>query len=245
MKRRRTKRIDRGAGLVQIKLAHRGQSASPRKSTKKITAPTKTVHAVKPRVTKNRGTTKKPAATRKRQAPTKSSTAKKVGRRKNAATRSPQNVVIRPAPRIDDRRIQVALFALREGKTAAAAAREAGMTPKALTNYLERTGIARWNGKHWVFSKKLAFEWSIPSNGQWQKVTIGSARASKGVSTFLTHVHYFSESNNPRDVGFFRGLFVTDIHGKRHSFETRPDVLRELLNTADPYEQIYRIVPPQ
>lgn len=242
MKRRRTKRVDRRAGVVRIKSSRRGKAPTAGKSTppkkavrtKKLTVRKKPAPQIDDRRAK-RGQT--PSEQRRRAPP----------HRKTDAGPTP----VRPhrggscAKQIDNRRLQVALAVLREGKSAADAAREIGVPPEALRNYLTRTKLAKRRGNQWVISKKAAREWRVPSNGTIVTVVTDNPKTSRFLSAYFNHLQSFAGSNNPRDIGFFRGTSVTDIHGKRHHLETDPNVLRELMWLPDPSQIIYSIVPQQ
>ena len=69
-----------------------------------------------------------------------------------------------------------------------------------------------------------------------------STSASK-VGRFMSAVSDFLRTNNPAGLREFEGASVTDISGKTHPFETRPNALYRLASAHDQsFEHIYRIV---
>jgi hypothetical protein len=63
------------------------------------------------------------------------------------------------------------------------------------------------------------------------------------VGRFMSAVGHFLETNNRSVLTPFAGQSVADIDGRKHPFETRPNVLYRLSSAGEhTFEQIYRIV---
>jgi hypothetical protein len=59
----------------------------------------------------------------------------------------------------------------------------------------------------------------------------------------MSAVSQFLRTNSPIGLREFDGVSVTDVSGKTHTFETRPNALYRLASAHDQsFEHIYRIV---
>ena len=59
----------------------------------------------------------------------------------------------------------------------------------------------------------------------------------------MSAVSHFLRTNNPAGLREFEGASVTDVSGRTHPFETRPNALYRLASAHDQsFEHIYRIV---
>lgn len=83
----------------------------------------------------------------------------------------------------------------------------------------------------------------IYSRGRSIMVTIAGYEQSALAGRYMAAVRAFLRSNDPASLDPFVGEAVTDVRGKRHIFETRPNTLYRLaLGDEESFEQIYRIV---
>ena len=63
------------------------------------------------------------------------------------------------------------------------------------------------------------------------------------VGRYMAAVGRFLETNDPGHLAPFEGLSVTDVSGRTHPLETRPNMLDRLDQARGaPFEQVYRIV---
>jgi hypothetical protein len=83
----------------------------------------------------------------------------------------------------------------------------------------------------------------IYSDGQSLAITVGDFKTASQVGLFMAAAKRFLTSNDPDHLVPFVGRSVVDMAGKRHPFETRPNVLYRLASSAtETFEQVYRIV---
>ncbi len=75
------------------------------------------------------------------------------------------------------------------------------------------------------------------------QVVVGDFASASKVGRFMSAVSHFSRTNDPAGLREFAGESVTDVSGRTHPFETRPNALYRLASAHDQsFEQIYRIV---
>jgi len=149
--------------------------------------------------------------------------------------------VSRP-PRIDDRRIQVALRELREGKSLAEIARNIDVSRERLTRRLDSMGVVRRKGNRRSVRKNWPRSVIVYSASRTLMVTVGSfARASKA-GKYLSAVRQFVTTGDRNHLDPYIGEFITDINGRTYPFETDPNTLYSLsLAGTETFEQVYRI----
>ena len=75
------------------------------------------------------------------------------------------------------------------------------------------------------------------------QVVVGDFASASKIGRFMSAVSVFLRTNNPAGLREFEGVSVTDLSGKVHPFETRPNALYRLISAHDQsFEHIYRIV---
>ncbi len=143
-----------------------------------------------------------------------------------------------------DPRLEAGLKLIRAGTPLTRAAPTIGVSRERLRRYVIQTGVVEKQRGRWtVVQDDRVRIMPIFSGGRSITVTIAGYEQSVLAGRYLAAVRAFRDSNDPSSLTPFVGEFVTDIHGKRHVFETRPNVLYRLaLGDDDPFEQIYRIV---
>ncbi len=77
-------------------------------------------------------------------------------------------------------------------------------------------------------------------NGQAIRVKV-TRKAASAIGTYLNAVGRFLDTNDPEYLSRYAGRAIKDRSGKKHSFETRPNVLYRLNVGIDTFEEIYRI----
>ena len=81
------------------------------------------------------------------------------------------------------------------------------------------------------------------SDGRAVQVVVGDFASASKVGRFMSAVSHFLRTNNPAGLREFEGVSVTDVSGRTHPFETRPNALYRLASAHDQsFEHIYRIV---
>lgn len=143
---------------------------------------------------------------------------------------------------IGDGRLQAGLTALNHSGSILVAAKAARTTAENFKKAALKKRAIKKHGKLWIVSRDLQREMLIYSDGKKIAVNLrlGSARHA---GRYMSAVGAFLRSNNIRILDDFIGRGVKDIAGKRHVFETDPNVLYQLASSTDEaFETIYRIV---
>lgn len=140
-------------------------------------------------------------------------------------------------------RLQRGLAALRHGGSIAAAAKAARTSSKNFKRFALKKRAIRQKGKTWVVNRDLQRQMLIYSDGKQLTITLPSQRSARNVGKYMSAVGAFVRSNNIRLLDHFIDRGVTDVAGKRHSFETDPNTLYRLTSSRDEaFEDVYRIV---
>ncbi len=143
-----------------------------------------------------------------------------------------------------DPRLEAGLKLIRAGTPLTRAAPVIGVSQERLRRYVTQTGVVEKQGGRWtVVRDNRVRVMPIFSAGRSITVTIAGYEQSALAGRYLAAVRAFRDSNDPSYLEPFVGEFVTDVRGKRHVFETRPNVLYRLAaGRGESFEQIYRIV---
>lgn len=132
---------------------------------------------------------------------------------------------------------------LRSGESLTQAAKLAGVSTERLRAYIAQTGIAKKKGRSWIVDddQRIRRMQALTTAGR-VKLQLAFDEASLNGS-HESAVGRFLEDNDTTHLKPFRGQSITDIDGKRHIFETRPNVLYRLANSGgESFEQVYRII---
>jgi hypothetical protein len=150
---------------------------------------------------------------------------------------------LRPSKPISDARLQLALRVLRQESNFAAASRAAKISPERLRKYAMERGLLEKAGRRWRTRADLPRRMLLFTNGKSLAITVGDFETASLIGRFMSAVGRFLETNNRALLTPFAGQSVTDISGKEHPFETRPNVVYRLSAAGEhTFEQIYRIV---
>jgi hypothetical protein len=149
----------------------------------------------------------------------------------------------RAAKPVEDDRLQHALKVLRQEKSLTAAAREAKISPERLRHYATEKNIIERRGRRWRVRHKLPRRMLLFSDGRALQVVVGDFDAASRIGRFMSAVGEFLRTNRPNGLHEFEGSSVTDLSGKSHLFETRPNALYRIASAYDQsFEHIYRII---
>jgi hypothetical protein len=149
----------------------------------------------------------------------------------------------RVAKPVEDDRLQLALKVLRQEKSLTTAAREAKVSPERLRRYATEKNLIERRGRRWIVRHELPRRMLLFSDGRAVQVVVGDFASASRVGRFMSAVSAFLRTNNPAGLREFEGVSVSDISGKIHPFETRPNALYRLASAHDQsFEHIYRIV---
>ena len=133
---------------------------------------------------------------------------------------------------------------LRQEKSLSAAAKAAKVAPERLRHFATERDIIERQGRRWVVRHQLPRRMLLFSDGKPLQVVVGDFESASKIGRFMSAVKQFiRKTNNPAGLREFEGVSVTDVSGKTHAFETRPNALYRLASAHDQsFEHIYRIV---
>ncbi len=131
----------------------------------------------------------------------------------------------RPPRRIEDDRLQLALKVLRQEKSLSAAAKAAKIAPERLRHFATERDIIERQGRRWIVRSQLPRRMLLFSDGRVLQVVVGDFDAASKIGRFMSAVGEFLRTNNRAVLSEFEGVSVTDVSGKAHVFETRPNGL--------------------
>src|SRR5260221_7561552 len=103
--------------------------------------------------------------------------------------------------------------------------------------------VTRKDGK-WVFKRDRRFRrMPIYSDGRRVVVTVHNGKTASVIGSYMRAVRVFFDTENIGLLDPFRDQSIPDVNGKRHVFETRPNVLLRLDAAGiEPFEITYEIV---
>jgi hypothetical protein len=140
--------------------------------------------------------------------------------------------------------LESGLKEIRSGKRLSKAAQHIAVAPERLRHYINQTGVAKKRGHLWTIgADRRKREMPIFSSGQIQTITVKNYKDAARVGKYMGAVSKFLQTNDESVIETFVGDSVIDVKGKRHVFETRPNVLYRLsASQTETFEEVYRIV---
>lgn len=164
-------------------------------------------------------------------------------KRRNQARKRAGFLVKRERRRIGNAKLQRGLATLRLTRDLVAAAKTARTSTAKFKREALRKKLIKKRGKFWIVSRDLQRQMLIYSDGKQYTVTLPSQSSARNVGKYMSAVGAFVRSNNIRLLDDFIDRGVTDVAGKRHVYETRPNFLYRLTSSRDEaFEDVYRIV---
>lgn len=147
-------------------------------------------------------------------------------------------------PRPWDPELEEGLRRVREGQSLAASARSIGVAPERLRSYVVRTGVARKERTRWRIGPDYRQrQVLVYSEGKEIVIIVPGFEQASEVNSYMAHVRWFLETNDPAHLAEFAGRGVADIDAVFHPFEIRENVLYRLNQTAtETFEEAYKIV---
>lgn len=132
---------------------------------------------------------------------------------------------------------------MRSGQSLASSARTLNVNPERLKNYIIGQGVGHKQSGRWHIGEDNRIrEMRIYSSNQKVVVKIKGYDNSRLAGEYMNAVRQYLSSGDTTYLDPFRGGSVTDVNGKRHVFETRPNVIYRLsFSGAESFEDIYRI----
>lgn len=144
---------------------------------------------------------------------------------------------------IPDSKLQQALRVLKDSGNISVAAKAIGISTGRLKREALKKRVIKKRGKSWIVNRNLQRQMLIYSDGKQLTVTLPSQRSARNVGKYMSAVGAFVRSNNIRLLDDFIDRGFTDVAGKRHVYETRPNFLYRLTSSRDEaFEDVYRIV---
>jgi hypothetical protein len=142
------------------------------------------------------------------------------------------------------RRLELGVHQMRSGASLSRASKSIGVAPERLKKYLDEAKVGKKQGRQWIIgTDRRKREMPIFSAGQIQEITLKNYKDSQPVGRYMEAVKKFLSTNDESVLKDFIGKSVVDVKGKRHIFETRPNVLYRLsASQKEPFEEVYRIV---
>ena len=155
----------------------------------------------------------------------------------------PIRKVAKAKPAKVDRRLEDAVAYLRKGRSLTASAKHAHISPERLRRHLSSLRFVSQKRGRWVIGTDTRRRrMLLYSRGRDVEVTVSAAEAAK-IGRFMAAVSQFLDTNDASLLAPFAGQSVVDAKGKRHPFETDPNVLYRLADTGgSAFEDVYRIV---
>lgn len=136
-----------------------------------------------------------------------------------------------------------ALRAFRETGSATRAARVAHISPERFRRLLHAEHIAERHGGKWTLTDRLIRETDIISGGRRYNVLVRGFEPASLINQHKAAVSRFLAFPDVSLLAPFEGESVTDVAGRKHVFETRPNTLLRLMTTGgETFEVVYRIV---
>lgn len=143
---------------------------------------------------------------------------------------------------LSDTRFQFALHELARGKSAAEAARSAGISRERLARELRLTGIATKKAGRWKIRPNARRRMPILSENQWKRIPVKDLENASKIGRYWNAIKQFRPSGDRDYLTPFDGETVTDATGKKHRFETDPNMIYELTASMEPFEKMYDYV---
>jgi hypothetical protein len=143
-----------------------------------------------------------------------------------------------------DKQLEEGVKAIRKGKSLSAAAHELRVSPEKLRRYIRTADIAeKVSGRYAITKDRRPREELLHTRGKTIHVIVPNYDAASEVGFYMQGVKRFLLFNNIAVLQPFEGHGVTDILGKYHPFETRPNVLYRLDSMGtETFEDVYRIL---
>jgi len=142
-----------------------------------------------------------------------------------------------------DEKLEQALRALRATGNQKVAAKTAHVSPERFRRFLRQNKLARRKGRGWRITDRRRREVVVITTGGRKRIRIAGFNAASLVARHRAAFDAFLEANDISLIEPFEGLSVTDISGRVHPLETRPNELYRIAAAGNEgFEQVYRLV---
>lgn len=116
------------------------------------------------------------------------------------------------------------------------------VSPDRLRRYLADRSLAKRVGRKWVITDARPREMTVLSAGKARQLILPDFANASLNGRHLAAVREFLADNDIGHLVPFEGQSIVDADGKRHVFETDPNILYMINRPGDLYEQVYRFV---
>jgi len=123
--------------------------------------------------------------------------------------------------------LERALTRMKNGETQRSAAASESVTVEQLRRYVKENTRAKLRGRKWIILDRRPINMLIASRGILIAIAV-PYRSKSLVGKYWNAVNKFLVTNNISHLRPFRDVGVRDANGKRHVFETDPNILRRL-----------------
>ena len=157
----------------------------------------------------------------------------------------PGEKALRPRAKVtqSDERLEQALRALRATGNQKQAAKSAHVAPERFRRFIRDNKLAEREGRRWRLTDNRVREIVMITGGQRKWVSVAGFEPASLIGQHNAAVREFLGTNDISWLKPFEGLSVTDVAGRVHPFETRPNTLYRLAAAgSEGFEQIYRLV---
>jgi hypothetical protein len=142
-----------------------------------------------------------------------------------------------------DQRMTTAYRVFRSTNNANLAAKTGRVSPERFRQFLRSEGVAQRTGGKWAVTDNLVRETDMITGGRWRRLRVRGFDAASNIALHRAAVSQFLITRDPEVLAPFKGEFVTDTAGRRHTFEANPNTLLRLMTTGgETFEVVYRIV---
>jgi hypothetical protein len=141
--------------------------------------------------------------------------------------------ILTPKERARRQRSLEVLSKVRRGEgSLSGVARALGIAPKTVRR---ASGAFRKRSGRWVATRTDKVQRYLKSyeNGQRIEVLISDSRTASLLSRYAHAVATYLETGDPRDLRGFEGKTYQDAFGKVHTFETRPEAVRAIIERSE------------
>jgi len=141
-----------------------------------------------------------------------------------------------------DDRLEAALRNLRKMGKQGQAAKKAGLSAERFRRFLHQNNLATRKGRKWTIHDNRLKQMQSIVDGRYVDLKLRGEQVSLN-GKFMAAVGCFLNTNDYSFIEPFVGQSVRDASGKRHVFETDPNILYRLSGAQDEsFEQNYKII---
>jgi hypothetical protein len=137
-----------------------------------------------------------------------------------------------------DSRLANAVRSFSKSRNVSKAAKQAGVSPERLRNFIQRNKVAARKGIRWELIQREALVTSRKGR-HWIKVGFENASL---IGSHNEAIKRFRRLNVESILDPFRGREAVDLRGRKYPLETRPNVLHRLAYAGtEVFEPVYRL----